>query len=43
MKLFEAYWKNNLDLSNDIEVSQLLKTLDIDNKKIRENFCAAPL
>jgi 2-hydroxychromene-2-carboxylate isomerase len=30
---FDAYWKNNLDLSNDIEVSQLLKTLDIDNKK----------
>ena len=30
---FNAYWKDNLDLSNDIEVSQLLKTLDIDNKK----------
>ena len=30
---FEAYWKNNLDLSNDLEISQLLKTLDIDNKK----------
>ena len=30
---FDAYWKNNLDLSNDIKVSQLLKTLDIDNKK----------
>ena len=30
---FEAYWKDNLDLSNDLEISQLLKTLDIDNKK----------
>jgi len=31
---FEAYWKDNLDLSNDLEISQLLKTLDIDNKKM---------
>ena len=30
---FNAYWRDNLDLSNDIEVSRLLKTLDIDNKK----------
>ena len=30
---FEAYWKDNLDLSNDLEISQLLKILDIDIKK----------
>ena len=30
---FEAYWKNNLDLSNEEEIFQILKTLDIDNKK----------
>ena len=31
---FEAYWKDNLDLSNDKEIFKLLNTLNIDN----ENF-----
>ncbi|MBD1138958.1 2-hydroxychromene-2-carboxylate isomerase [Pelagibacterales bacterium SAG-MED46] len=31
---FNAYWKDNLDLSNDKEISQLLKALNINN----ENF-----
>ncbi len=30
---FDAYWKDNLDLSNDKEISQLLKTLTIDSEK----------
>ena len=30
---FEAYWKDNLDLSNEDEIFFILKTLDIDNKK----------
>ena len=30
---FEAYWKDNLDLSNDDEIFQLLNTLNIDNEK----------
>ena len=30
---FEAYWKDNLDLSNEEEIFLKLKTLDIDNKK----------
>jgi len=30
---FEAYWKDNLDLSNEEEIFLILKTLDIDNKK----------
>ena len=35
---FEAYWKNNLDLSNEEEIFQILKTLDIDNKKFFEGI-----
>ena len=30
---FEAYWKDNLDLSNNEEIFQLLNTLNIDNEK----------
>ena len=30
---FEAYWKDNFDLSNDEEILKLLNTLDIDNEK----------
>ena len=30
---FEAYWKNNLDLSNDEEILKLLNTLNINNEK----------
>ena len=30
---FEAYWKDNLDLSNDEEIIKLLNTLNIDNEK----------
>ena len=30
---FEAYWKDNLDLSNDEEIFHLLNTLNIDNEK----------
>jgi len=30
---FEAYWKDNLDLSNDEEILKLLNTLNIDNEK----------
>jgi len=30
---FDAYWKNNLDLSNNEEITQLLKNLNIDNDK----------
>ena len=29
---FEAYWKDNLDLSNNEEIFQLLNILNIDNK-----------
>jgi 2-hydroxychromene-2-carboxylate isomerase len=30
---FEAYWKDNLDLSNNEEILKLLNTLNIDNEK----------
>ena len=30
---FDAYWKDNLDLSNNEEIFQLLNTLNIDNEK----------
>ena len=30
---FQAYWKDNLDLSNDEEIIKLLNTLNIDNEK----------
>jgi 2-hydroxychromene-2-carboxylate isomerase len=30
---FEAYWKDNLDLSNNVEIFKLLNTLNIDNEK----------
>ena len=30
---FDAYWKDNLDLSNEIEVNKILKLLSIDSKK----------
>ena len=30
---FEAYWKNNLDLSNNEKIFSLLNTLNIDNEK----------
>ena len=30
---FDAYWKDNLDLSNDVEIFKLLNTLNIDNEK----------
>ena len=29
---FDAYWRDNLDLSSEDEVSKLLKVLGIDNK-----------
>ena len=30
---YNAYWKDNLDLSNDEEILKLLNTLNIDNEK----------
>ena len=30
---FEAYWKDNSDLSNDEQILKLLNTLNIDNAK----------
>ena len=35
---FEAYWKNNQDLSNSENVFRLLKKLKIDNKKFIESI-----
>ena len=35
---FDAYWKDNLDLSNEIEVNKILKLLSIDNKKFFEGI-----
>ena len=32
-KFFDAYWKDNLDLSSEKEFSKLLKILEIDNEK----------
>ena len=35
---FDAYWKDNLDLSNEIEVNKILKLLSIDSKKFFEGI-----
>tara|TARA_B100000609_G_C17051158_1_gene349086 strand:- start:32 stop:619 length:588 start_codon:yes stop_codon:yes gene_type:complete len=35
---FDAYWKDNIDLSNEIEITRILKILDIDNKKFFEGI-----
>ena len=35
---FDAYWKDNLDLSNEIEVNKILKILNIDSKKFFEGI-----
>ena len=35
---FNAYWKDNLDLSSEIEVNKILKLLNIDDKKFFEGI-----
>jgi 2-hydroxychromene-2-carboxylate isomerase len=35
---FNAYWRDNIDLSNEIEISKILKILNIDNKKFFEGI-----
>ena len=35
---FDAYWKDNLDLSSEIEVNKILKLLNIDDKKFFEGI-----
>ena len=35
---FDAYWKDNIDLSDEIEITKILKILDIDNKKFFEGI-----
>ena len=40
---FEAYWKDNLDLTNDDEIFKLLKTLNIDNKKFLYEIKEQPI
>ena len=35
---FDAYWKDNLDLSDEIEVNKILKYLNIDSKKFFEGI-----
>ena len=35
---FNAYWKNNLDLSDELEVNKILKLLSIDSKKFFEGI-----
>ena len=35
---FNAYWKDNLDLSSEIEVNKILKLLNIDDKKFFERI-----
>ena len=35
---FDAYWKDNLDLSNEIKVNKILKILNIDSKKFFEGI-----
>ena len=35
---FNAYWRDNIDLSDEIEISKILKTLNIDNKKFFEGI-----
>ena len=35
---FNAYWKDNIDLSNEIEIIKILDILNIDSKKIFEEI-----
>jgi 2-hydroxychromene-2-carboxylate isomerase len=35
---FNAYWRDNIDLSNEIEITKILKILNIDNKKFFEGI-----
>ena len=35
---FDAYWKDNLDLSSETEVNKILKLLNIDDKKFFEGI-----
>ena len=35
---FDAYWKDNLDLSDEIEINKILKYLNIDSKKFFEGI-----
>ena len=35
---FNAYWKDNIDLSNEIEIIKILKILNLDSKKFFEGI-----
>ena len=35
---YNAYWRDNIDLSDEIEVTKILKGLNIDNKKFFEGI-----
>ena len=35
---FDAYWKDNIDLSDEIQITKILKILNIDNKKFFEGI-----
>ena len=36
--LYNAYWRDNIDLSDEIELTKILKNLNIDNKKFVEGI-----
>ena len=35
---FDAYWKDNLDLSNEIEITKILKIMNFDSKKFYQGI-----
>ena len=35
---YNAYWRDNIDLSDEIEITKILKSLNIDNKKFFEGI-----
>ena len=35
---YNAYWRDNVDLSDEIELTKILKSLNIDNKKFAEGI-----
>ena len=35
---FNAYWKDNLDLSNEIEITKILKIMNLDSKKFYQGI-----
>ena len=35
---FDAYWKDNLDLSNEIEITKILKIMNLDSKKFYQGI-----